>query len=192
MQINEKELVKGCLEGNEKDFKVFYCHFYGKMLNVCVRYAKDKEEGKDVVQEGFIRVFKNLHQFDFKGSLEGWVRRVMVNTAINHYRKYIKDIVSFMEEEKVLRMESQEEEEELGEEMISSDQILAMVQNLTPVYRTVFNLSVIEGYSHKEISESLGITESTSRSNLTKARIKLQEMVNTRLVKSNMHNAHGK
>ncbi len=190
--MNEKEIVQGCLNGNERDFKTFYGHYYGKMLNACVRYAKDKEEAKDIVQEGFVRVFKNLHQFDFQGSLEGWVRRVMVNTAINHYRKYMKDIVNYMEDERVVNMEKHEEDNHEPAETISSDQILAMVQNLTPVYRTVFNLSVMEGYSHKEISEALGITESTSRSNLAKARIKLQEMVNKHSLKLNTHEAHGK
>lgn len=189
--MNEKEIIQGCLNGNERDFRTFYSHFYGKMLNTCARYAKDKEEAKDIVQEGFIKVFKNLNQFDFQGSLEGWVRRVMVNTAINHYRKYIKDIVNYMEDERVVNLEKHEEESE-SPDNISSEQLLAMVQNLTPVYRTVFNLSVMEGFSHKEISESLGITESTSRSNLAKARIKLQEMVNSQMVKFNTHEAHGK
>jgi RNA polymerase sigma factor (sigma-70 family) len=190
--VNEKEIVQGCLNGNERDFKTFYSHYYGKMLNACVRYAKDKEEAKDIVQEGFIRVFKNLHQFDFQGSLEGWVRRVIVNTAINHYRKYIKDIVNYMEDERVVNMEKYEDDNQESAETISSEHILAMVQNLTPVYRAVFNLSVMEGYSHKEISEALGITESTSRSNLAKARIKLQEMVNGYSLKLNTHEAHGK
>ncbi|MCX6183333.1 MAG: RNA polymerase sigma factor [Bacteroidetes bacterium] len=190
--MNEKEVIEGCIKGNERDFKTFYSHFYGKMFHACVRYAKDREEAKDIVQEGFLRVFKNLDQFDFKGSLEGWVRRVMVNSAINHYRKQMKDIINYMEDDKVVYLEKHEEESYESPENISSEQLLAMVQSLTPVYRTVFNLSVMEGFSHKEISESLGITESTSRSNLAKARIKLQEMVNKQLVKINTHEAHGK
>ncbi|MFM7023214.1 MAG: RNA polymerase sigma factor [Flavobacteriales bacterium] len=189
--MNEREVVTGCINGVERDFKTFYSHFYGKMFHACVRYAKDRDEAKDIVQEGFIKVFKHLHQFDFNGSLEGWVRRVMVNTAINHYRKHIKDIVNYMEDEKVVIMEKHEEENDSSGDF-SPEQLLAMVQNLTPVYRAVFNLSVIEGYSHKEISEVLGITESTSRSNLAKAKVKLQEMVNAQVVKFNKQEAHGK
>jgi RNA polymerase sigma-70 factor (ECF subfamily) len=177
--LKEKDLVQNCLDGNEKAFKAFYHLFYGKMLNACVRYARDKDEAKDLVQEGFLRVFKNLEQYDSKGSLEGWVRRVMVNTAINHYRKNAKDLLNFMEEEKVLRLEQQDEEASYEASLLTAEQILAMVQQLTPTYRTVFNLSVVDGYSHKEIAELMGITESTSRSNLVKARLKLQEMVNT-------------
>ncbi len=150
------------------------------MFNVCLRYARDREEAQDMIQEGYVRVFKNLHQYDFQGSFEGWVRKVMVTTAINYFRKNnLRSITDYVDNNILLTIGSNyyamEESDSLSQ--LKANDLLAIIQKLPPVYKMVFNLNAIEGYTHKEISEMMGINESTSRSNLAKARAKLQEMI---------------
>lgn len=180
--ITEEDLVKGCQEGKERYFKMLYEKHYGKMLNVCFRYARDRDEAKDMLQEGFIRVFKSLRQFNFEGSFEGWLRRVMVTTSINYVKRNVLRNI-------IVAVSSDQEEEAMlsnNDKIIQPAEVLSklhiedlhkLIIKLPPVYRMVFNLSVIEGLSHKEISEMLDITESTSRSNLNKARMRLQSMI---------------
>lgn len=152
--------------------------YYGKMMGVCLRYAKDKDQAKDILHDGFIKVFDKINQFDNKGSLEGWIRRVMVNTAIDFCRK---NTFTFSMDEKFDLEDldsngTNESDLEAFLNTFSADQIMKMVQGLSPVYRVVFNLYAIENYSHKEISEKLGISEGASKSNLSRARINLQKM----------------
>jgi|ERR1017187_3718581 RNA polymerase sigma-70 factor (ECF subfamily) len=178
--ISDKELIEGCLKGKEKYYKMLYDNHYGKMFNVCLRYARDREEAQDILQEGYIRVFKNLHQYDFKGSFEGWIKRVIVTTAINYYRKNnLRSITDYVDSDNLLTMENNNVviDENNSMNQLEAKDLLSIIQQLPPVYKMVFNLNAIEGYSHKEISNMMGITESTSRSNLSKARAKLQEMV---------------
>lgn len=151
------------------------------MLNICIRYARDREEAKDMLQEGYIRVFKNIHQFNFKGSFEGWMKRVMVTTCINIFRKNsISNITDYVNNESLLILENAQASMHCLELLsgMNQEELLGLISKLPPVYRMIFNMNVIEGYSHKEIAETLGINESTSRSNLAKARFKLQEMLN--------------
>jgi RNA polymerase sigma-70 factor (ECF subfamily) len=150
------------------------------MFNVCLRYARDREEAQDMIQEGYVRVFKNLHQYDFQGSFEGWVRKVMVTTAINYFRKNnLRSITDYVDNNILLTIGSNYHavEESNSISQLKANDLLAIIQKLPPVYKMVFNLNAIEGYTHKEISEMMGINESTSRSNLAKARAKLQEMI---------------
>jgi RNA polymerase sigma factor (sigma-70 family) len=159
---------------------MLYETFYGKMFNVCLRYARDREEAQDMVQEGYIRVFKNIHQYDHQGSFEGWVRKVMVTTAINYFRKNnLRSITDYVDSEILLTMGNHDDvmEDSHSVSQLKANDLLAIIQKLPPVYKMVFNLNAIEGYTHKEISEMMGINESTSRSNLAKARAKLQEMI---------------
>lgn len=141
------------------------------MFTVCLRYAKDRQEAEEILQEGFIKVFTSLHQYRAEGSLEGWVRRVMVTTALQRLR-------SRTPLHAVLSLEGRAENE-AGEERIESGlgakELLALVQALPTAYRTVFNLYAFEGYSHKEIANLLGISEGTSKSNLYDARQWLKE-----------------
>ncbi len=163
------DIINGCLEGNSKAQEQLYQRFAGKMFAVCLQYSGDYEQAKDVLQEGFIRVFSNLHQFHKIGSFEGWIRRIMINTALEKYRdKYYLN-----------RVENQEEDLEVGVndevfEDLSAQDLLRMIRELSPKYRMVFNLYAIEGYSHKEISALLNISEGTSKSNLSRARAILQ------------------
>ncbi|GAB4404572.1 MAG: sigma-70 family RNA polymerase sigma factor [Bacteroidia bacterium] len=144
-----------------------------------MRYTSDREEARDVLHEGFMKVFRNLRKFTRGTNLGAWIRRIMINTAIDHYRKSAKrpnlvEINHAIHETDVQDVVSD----------LSADEILAMVQDLSPAYRMVFNLYVVEGYSHKEVGDMLGISEGTSKSNLAKARTKLQQMIlKSRLVR---------
>ena len=142
------------------------------MYGVCLRYAGSAEEAEDVLQEGFIKVFNKIGSFRGDGSFEGWIRRIFVNTAIEYYRKkiYLQPITEYEEdtlEGKYLSVLDKLEEKD----------IIQLVQQLSPGYRTVFNMYVIEGYSHKQIAEALGISEGTSKSQLSRAKQILQDMV---------------
>jgi len=172
---DEKTLVKACVKGNEKAQFVFYKKFYGKMMAVCKRYARDDDEAKDIFHEAMMKVFKNLHKYQFNGSLEGWIRRIMVNTSIDWYRKN-KNTFGFADDEQQI-----EDTQIAVDDLVNSDfnvkDIMKAVQQLTPAYKAVFNLYVIEGYSHKEIAEMLDINIGTSKSNLAKAKQKLQKLL---------------
>lgn len=144
--------------------------FAGKMYAVCLRYSRDQDEAKDNLQEGFIKVFSNIRQFKAAGSFEGWVRRIMVNTALQKYRGQYQLYALNDNETKAYNIPVENVMEAMGEQ-----ELLDMIQELPPRYKLVFNMYAIEGYSHKEISEMLKITEGTSKSNLSRARDILQE-----------------
>ncbi|MDX1477204.1 MAG: sigma-70 family RNA polymerase sigma factor [Saprospiraceae bacterium] len=162
-------LIKRCKEGNRKAQKELYDHFAGRMFFLCQRYAKDQTEAQDMLQEGFVRLFGNLEKFEGKGSFEGWARRIFVNTAIKYYHRVRKhnghDELGHAEAQKI-------DPDALSS--LHEQELLGLVQELPEGYRAVFNLYAIEGYSHKEIADLLEIQESTSRSQLVKARKLLQ------------------
>jgi RNA polymerase sigma-70 factor (ECF subfamily) len=165
-------MIQGCKEGDRKAQKAFYDYFASKMLGVCMRYANNENDALDIMHEGFIKILRNIHSFQPGTSLISWIRRIMVNTAIDYYRANIRRRTSDMEEAgHVVSFDAD------AVSRFSEMEILEAVQQLSPAYRAVFNLFVIEGYSHKEISQLLDINESTSRSNLVKARLKLQEIL---------------
>lgn len=170
--ISESDLINGCIEGNRQMQEELYRRFSPKMYAVCLRYASNTEEAQDILQEGFIKVFRKLESFRGDGSFEGWVRRIFVNTAIEQFRRrrYLQPVTE--KEEKTIEGKNVSALDGLAEK-----DILALVQQLSPGYRTVFNMYVIEGYSHKEIGEMLGISEGTSKSQLSRAKVILQEMV---------------
>ena len=178
--VSEEELVRGCSEKSALHYRLLFERYYGKLLNVCRRYAKNHEEAQDMVQEGFIRIYSTIHQYKSEGSFEGWMRRVMVTTCINYYHKYHhKETVEYVDH---MRLTSSDESDfGFGADELKSnydaERLLKLVQNLPPGYRMVFNLHALEGYSHIEIAQKLNITESTSRSNLAKARQKLKQMI---------------
>lgn len=170
---NEQTLLKECLNNNPKAFKMFYEKFASKMLGILLRYAKNTMEAEDMLQQGFIRVFQNLEKFRYEGSLEGWVKRIMINTAINFYKSNLKhnqyvdiDDVSHTSSLSIEAIDS-----------LSHKQLLTLIQSLPEGYRMVFNLYIIEGYSHKDIAEQLGISENTSKSQLSRARKVLQKKI---------------
>lgn len=149
------------------------------MFGICLRYAGNFADAQDVLQEGFIKVFEKIGQFGFKGAFEGWVRRIMVNTALEKYRVHYRT--------ESLSDHLQDTNEDLHGDVvsdISAAELVGIIQELSPKYRIVFNLFAIEGYSHKEISDMLHITEGTSKSNLSRARAILQERVNKHFMKT--------
>ena len=168
-----KKLVKGCIKGDRTMQKLLYERYYSKLMGICYRYAKDSDEAKDLLHDGFMKIFKNLHKYNFNGSFEGWLRRLMINSSIDHYRKN-KNIFSLLDNNIELEAEDAENSEADIYSSFNTQMILEAVQNLSPAYRTVFNLYAIEGYSHKEIAEKLNINIGTSKSNFAKARMNLK------------------
>ncbi len=147
-----------------------YEQHYSRMMGVCLRYAGSRDEALDLLHEGFIKVFQNIARYKPGTSLPAWIRTIVVNTCIDYYRKTIRRRTEDLTEARYVSNDVPDVLSNLTER-----EILDAVQDLSPAYRAVFNLYVVEGYSHKEIADALQITESTSRSNLVKARIKLQE-----------------
>lgn len=150
-----------------------YKRFAPKMYAVCFRYAHNSTDAQDLLQEGFVKVYRNLHRFRAEGSFEGWIRRVFVNTAIEHYRKKSVQLNSVSEKE-----ENTIEDSDLSAlDQLAERDILRLIQELSPGYKAVFNLYVVEGYSHKEIGGLLGISEGTSKSQLARAKAILQKKI---------------
>ena len=170
--MTEQELIQGCIREKKKYQKELFRMYAGKMHMVCRRYARYPEEADDILQEGFIKVFDNIARFRAEGSLEGWIRRIMINTALKYYRKSC-----FTKEQAGL--EPYHDNGTLPEvySQMSEQELLKLIAELPDGYRVVFNLYIIEGYSHKEIGEMLEIAASTSRSQLVKARQVLQEKI---------------
>ena len=172
-----KQIVKNCVKGDRAAQNELYKLYYSKMMGVCYRYSKDPDEAKDLLHDGFMKVFRNLHKFKFDGSLEGWIRRIMVNTAIDQIRKNKRDPFLIEDEERIQNIEeeapySAHEDEYFTK--LKAETAIKAISNLSPAYRMVFNMYVIEGFTHKEIAEYLGISEGTSKSNLAKAKQKLR------------------
>jgi RNA polymerase sigma factor (sigma-70 family) len=169
-----RNIINGCLNGDRSSQELLYRRNVARMYGVCLQYARNEEEANDILQEGFIKIFENLPSYRFEGSFEGWMRRIMVNTALEKYREkhnlYRVDDID--------KLNEIEAEIEVGEYTgLEAEDLLNMIQALPPQYKIVFNLFAIEGYSHKEIGEMLGISPSTSKSNLSRARDILKRKV---------------
>lgn len=169
---SESDLVKGCIGGDRRYQEALYNQYSPKMYAVCLRYCNNSNDAQDVLQEGFVKVFRNLERFRGEGSFEGWMRRIFVNTAIEHFRKKITVATIPEAAENTF-----EDKDWTAFDRLSEKDILAMIRELSPGYRTIFNMYVVEGYSHKEIGEILGISEGTSKSQLARARIILQKAI---------------
>lgn len=172
-------LIKGCLKNKRRSQEELFRMYYGKMLAVCLRYIQDRDSAEEVLQEGFIKIFDKLEAFDYKGSFEGWMRRIMANTAIDSIRRHKKDpmLTDNDEDFKLGSVNPSIECEEEEFTAIKAEMALEAIQELSPAYRAVFNLYVIEEYTHKEIAEILNISEGTSKSNLAKAKQNLQKIL---------------
>jgi len=172
--MQEDQLIKKVLKGDPRAQKAFYDRFASKMYGVSLRFAKDVDEANDILQEGFVKVFNNLSSYRSEGSLEGWIRKTVVNTAINYYKKNAKH-KSSADIEMVMIFEKSNDESVIDQ--ISAKELLKTISELPIGYRTVFNLNVIEGYTHKEIGDLLDISENTSKSQLARAKAYLQKRV---------------
>ncbi len=176
--IDEADLIEGCRKNERKMQYELYRRYAPKMYGVCLRYAGSAEEAEDILQEGFIKVFKKLDSYRGEGSFEGWIRRIFVNTSIEHFRRknYLQPITE--------REETTVEGKYLSVlDSLAEKDIISLVQQLSPGYRTVFNMYVVEGFTHKEIANALGISEGTSKSQLSRAKQILQELVKTHIEK---------
>lgn len=171
-ELNEKDLIAGCLRGDLKSQKMLYKQYYGFAMAICLRYAENREEAAEILNDGFMKVFTNLASYSQEKAFRGWIRTILVHTAIDHYRRNSKHYHALD-----LVYAENESNYEDALDVISAEEIMAMVQLLPPAYRLVFNLHVIEGFSHPEIAEQLQISEGASKSNLFKARLKLQKMI---------------
>ena len=171
----EPSVIEGCIKKKRKSQYVLYQHFASPMLSLCMRYCRNRQEAEDIVQEGFIKIFQKIGTFRQSGSLEGWVRRIMINQAINHIkaRKLIfKDTDPY-----TLGSRVPDEVPEEQEQRFTSEDLQQAVHELPPGYKVVFNLYIFEGYSHKEIANELDISENTSKSQLSRARNYLRNVL---------------
>ena len=173
MGMTDQDLIKKCIDNNPKAQKELYDRFASKMMGVSYRYANNQEEAKDILQDAFIKVFGRIGSFKKEGSLEGWIRRIVVNAALDNIRKRKKDKqnVSLTEAEHLAS------NKDYIIENLSAEDLLQMLKTIPIGYRTVFNLYAIEGYSHKEIADSLGITENTSKSQYSRAKAFLRNLL---------------
>jgi RNA polymerase sigma-70 factor (ECF subfamily) len=171
--------IRGCTLNNRESQKKIYCSFYGYAMAVCNRYTNNQDDAVEILNDGFLKIFRELHNYspayaDVLGSFKGWLRKIMVYTAIDHFRKYHKHKMVTELDSVVYQLQSSGED---ALERISYDEIIASIKELSPAYRTVLNLFIVEGFSHEEISDKLGISVGTSKSNLAKARRQLQKIL---------------
>jgi RNA polymerase sigma factor (sigma-70 family) len=164
--MSEDEMLRGCKANEEHAQKFLFEKYSGIMTGVCMRYADSYEEAQDIVQDGFIKFFKKIGMFSGKGSLEGWLRRIMVNTALDHLRSVKNERFKVDIDNVSYKLK---QDESINSELNTKD-LLKLVQSLPTGYRTVFNMYVIEGYTHREIGEELNISENTSKSQFSRAR----------------------
>jgi len=171
--LTEAEIVQRCKLNDTLAQNELYRRYAGKMMGICMRYTRNREDAADVVQDGFVKVFVNLNSFKGEGSFEGWIKRIMINTALKHYRKNLK----YKNESDIEAAYDIGFDNQIISNM-SAAELLSKVQVMPDGYRTIFNLYVIEGYQHNEIGEMLGINEGTSKSQLSRARNYLMKIIN--------------
>lgn len=177
--MDETTLVNECLKGSPKAQKTLFEYFAPRMMGVCLRYLKEEERAQDALQDGFVKVFSKLKDYKNEGVLEAWIRRVMVNTCLDQLRRDSKFKDSISVDDIGYKLEHQDY---IAEKLMAED-LMKMVQNMPNGYRVVFNMYAIEGYSHQEIAEHLGVTESTSKSQYLRARAYLRERIEKKEVK---------
>lgn len=170
----EIRLINGCKKGRSKSQEELYKHFYGYAMSICLRYASNKEEAKEILNDSFLKVFSKLEQFDNKRSFRGWLRRIVINTAIDYYRRNEKHRGNYSIDDSFFEIS---ETDENVIDKLSAEDIMKLVQSLPESYRMTFNLYEVEGYSHDEIGEKLNVPVGTSRSNLSRAKKQLRQMV---------------
>ncbi len=168
-----EDILEGCKKGESRYQELLYQQYASKLLGICMRYAKDKPEAEDMMQTGFIKIFRKVNDFRGEGSFEGWMKRIMVHTSIEFYRKNLRNLQLVEIDE----THSQQAVTDFDMSRLMVQDLLKLINGLSPGYKMVFNLYAIEGYSHKEISAQLGITEGASKSQLSRARAILKEQV---------------
>jgi RNA polymerase sigma factor (sigma-70 family) len=178
-------IIHGCIKANRDSQKVFYQLFYGFSMAICMRYCNNKDDAMEVVNDGFMKVYKELPGFkprydNYEASLKGWMKSIMVNTAIDYFRKNNKKYCIAEIEEAQFEVDHADE---TAIDKMSYKEIMGLVQRLSPVYKTIFNLFVIDGFKHEEIASQLNISVGTSKSNLSKAKANIQKMLREGAIK---------
>lgn len=175
-----EDLITGCKKQDRQAQEELYHRYAGKFFSICLKYSNNYEQAKDNLQEAFIKIFENIEQFRGQGSFEGWMTRIMINTALKQYKKNASVFLSIREDI------ADEPEVEVEESEFSTMELIKMIQELPERYRLVFNLFVMEDHSHQEIAEILNISVGTSKSNLARARMKLKEIIELRRAQPNI------
>ncbi|HNV50409.1 MAG: sigma-70 family RNA polymerase sigma factor [Bacteroidales bacterium] len=171
--MDQQKVIEGCIKGIAKAQQELFNHFANEMFGVCIYYSSNRVDAEDTLHEGFLKVFQNIKSFKGKGSLKGWIRRIMINTALEKYRK--KSPLYLLDDQYIESANDINRDDIVSN--ITADDLIGLIQELTPQYRAVFNLYALEGLTHKEIAEKLNISEGTSKSNLSRARTILQQKV---------------
>ena len=188
--LNDDAIIEGCMAGKRSAQSALYRKYASVMLAVCLRYARDRDEAEDILQEAFMKIFTNISSYRREGSFEGWMKRIMINHALNYFRKnrkmpFLADIEEIDETD---ILDSREQSADLAP--VSAEKLTALIQMLPPGYRMVFNLYVFEEYSHKEIAGMLNISENTSKTQLLKARRMLRKKLNDLNIIKNTESVH--
>ena len=178
-EINLLSIIKGCKKGLRDSQKMLYEHFFGYSMSICLRYATNEDLAIEICNDGFMKVFQKINKYDQTKSFKGWLRKIMINTAIDHYRKNKKTNNSFGIDyiNEIPDINIATKDDIISK--ISYEEIIKLVQKLSPIYKTVFNLYVIDGYTHEEIAKRLKISVGASKSNLSRARENLRRMLQT-------------
>jgi RNA polymerase sigma factor (sigma-70 family) len=174
--MDDFSLVNECIKGNPKAQKALFDKFAPKMFSVCLRYMKKSDEAEDVLQDSFVKIFQKLSDFKNEGVLEGWIRRIVVNSCLDQIRKNTKFLNDIQAEEVEYKLD---QNSFIAENLMAED-LMNLIQKMPDGYRLVFNMFAIEGYSHQEIASQLGITESTSKSQYLRARAYLRDRIGER------------
>jgi len=180
-----EHIIHGCIKANRESQKAFYQYFYGFSMAICMRYCNSKDDAMEVVNDGLVKVFRELQWFkprydNYEGSLKGWMKSILVNTAIDHFRKNKNKYFTAEIEASHFEME---QSDETAIDKMTYKEIMELVQRLSPVYKTIFNLFVIDGFKHEEIAKQLNISVGTSKSNLSKAKANIQSMLREATIK---------
>lgn len=179
-QEDLEQWIIGCKSNDRHCQRKIYEMLFSPMMSVCMRYAEDRQEATDILQDGFIKVFEKIGLYDDNGSFEGWVRRIIVNTAIDSIRKKKKEILT--DDTSLYKANWEDEEENTSAYSgLGVNDVVEAMQQLSPMYRAVFNLYVMDGLSHQEIADELDISVGTSKSNLSKARLRIKEILQNKL-----------
>ncbi len=184
-KINIKDIISGCIRNERRAQEQLFRLYYGKMLVVIYRYITDKDSAQEVLQNAFIKVFEKLATYNNQGSFDGWLRRIVVNSAIDAIRKNKIYFIELTDVNQSNEFDDPLEAQEIENEIeLNHEKVLEAIEQLSPAYRMVFNLYVVEEFTHKKIAETLGISEGASKSNLAKARKKLMKILSNQLVTS--------
>jgi len=182
-EVDDQQLAKACMDGNSKAQSLLYEKHSRQMMALCLRYGRDYEEAQDMFQDGFIKVFNKLDKYDGKGPLGAWIRRTIANNALDHLRKVKREQKNIFLFEVDMKAESEAETQPMEEDdpLLSADKLTELIGQMPEGYKTVFNLYAVEEYTHKEIAEQLGITESTSKTQYRKAKAYMRKLISNEI-----------